>query len=248
MKKLFVLLLVAALFMTGAVAETLTVASSCDFPPYEYYSDETGEKIGIEVEIVNKIAEMLGMDAEITDMQFDSIIAAVSSGKMELGVSGFTVTEERKQSVDFTVSYTTAQQSILVPEGSPITSVDDLFDPGVSYRICVQQGTTGDLYITDDIEANGLTHEVERFNKYGDAVASLLAGKNDCMIVDDQVAIAFAKSNEGLTVLETAYVLEDYAFCLAKDSALYEPVNNALITLMEDGTVQAIIDSYISAD
>ena len=112
----------------------------------------------------------------------------------------------------------------------------------------MQIGTTGDLYITGDVEANGLQHSVERYNKYGDAVMALLSGKIDCMIVDDQVAVSFAEANEGLALLDTAYALEEYAICFAKDSALYADFNGALEELIADGTVQAIIDKYITAE
>ena len=248
MKKIFALMLaVMLLCASAAMAESLTMGSSCDFPPYEYYHDETGEIVGIDVEIAYAVAEKLGYELKIEDMQFDSIISAVVSGKVDFGMSGFTVTEERKQNVDFSTPYTTAKQSVIVQEGSEITSVDDLFNVENEYEIGVQIGTTGDLYITGDIEANGLKHSVEPFNKYGDAVAALIAGKVDCLIVDDQVAIAFVAANEGLAILDTAYALEEYAICFAKESELYDSFNAALEELIADGTVQAIIDKYITA-
>ena len=121
MKKVFAIVLTLALLCAGtAFAETLTMGSSCDFPPYEYYHDETGEIVGIDVEIAQAVCEKLGVELKVEDMQFDSIIAAVVSGKVDVGVSGFTVTEERKQNVDFTTTYTTAKQSVLVPEGTAI--------------------------------------------------------------------------------------------------------------------------------
>ena len=163
MKKIFAILLSLALMVsTAAFAETLTMGSSIDFAPYEYYDDETGEIVGIDVEIAQAVCEKLGYDLSIEDMQFDSIIAAVVSGKVDFGMSGFTITEERMQSVDFSTPYTTAKQSVIVPEGSAITSVDDLFNPENTFNIGVQIGTTGDLYITDDVEANGLSHSIER--------------------------------------------------------------------------------------
>ena len=249
MKKVFAIVLTLALLCVGtAFAETLTMGSSCDFPPYEYYHDETGEIVGIDVEIAKAVCDKLGYELEVMDMQFDSIIAAVVSGKVDFGMSGFTVTEERKQSVDFSSTYTTAKQSVLVPAEMTITTVDDLFNVENEYKIGVQLGTTGDLYITGDVEANGLKHTVERFNKYGDAVMALLSGKLDCMIVDDQVAISFAEANEGLALLDTAYALEDYAICFAKESPLYADFNAALDELIADGTVQTIIEKYISAE
>ena len=247
MKKSFAMLLVLALLCTGcALAETITMGSSIDFAPYEYYDDETGEIVGIDVEIAQAVAEKLGYDLEIQDMQFDSIIAAVVSGKVDFGMSGFTVTEDRKQSVDFSTPYTTAVQSIIVPENSAITSVDDIFNPENSFNIGVQIGTTGDLYITDDVAANNLKHTVLQYNKAPDAIVALNSGKVDCVIIDDQVAIAFVNSNEGLKVLDTAYAFEEYAICFAKESALYEPFNAALEELIADGTVQTIIGKYIT--
>ena len=247
MKKITALLIALMLILTcaAASAEKLTMGSSIDFAPYEYYDDETGEIIGIDVEIAYAVAEKLGYELEIVDMQFDSIIAAVVSGKVDFGMSGFTVTEERKQNVDFSSTYTTAVQSIIVPEDSSITSVDDLFNAENSFEIGVQIGTTGDLYITGDVEANGLKHNVQRYNKYHDAFASLASGKIDCIIVDDQVAIAFVAANEGMKILDTAYAFEEYAICFAKESELYTPFNTALEEIIADGTVQAIIDKYI---
>ena len=154
MKKIFaVMLAIALLCASAACAETLKMGSSIDFAPYEYYDDVTGDIVGIDVEIAYAVCDKLGVDLEIVDMQFDSIIAAVVSGKFDFGMSGFTVTEERKQNVDFSTTYTTAKQSVIVPEGSAITSVDDQFNADNEFKIGVQIGTTGDLYITDDIQA-----------------------------------------------------------------------------------------------
>jgi len=246
MKKIIAILLTAILLCsTVAFAETVKMGSSIDFPPYEYYDDETGEIVGIDVEIAQAIAAKLGWELEIVDMQFDSIIAAVVSGKVAFGMSGFTITEERKQSVDFSTPYTVTQQSVIVPIGSAITSVEDIMNVENEYKIAVQIGTTGDLFITDDIEAKGLQHTVERYNKYHDAVLAVNSGKVDCMIVDEQVALNFVAANEGLTTLDTAYAVEEYAVCFAKDSSLYADFNAALEELLADGTVDAIFAKYI---
>ena len=247
-KTLICIALMMALLAPAALGETLKMGSSIDFAPYEYYDDATGEIVGVDVEIAQAVADKLGYELEIQDMQFDSIIAAVVSGKVDFGMSGFTVTEERKQSVDFSTQYTTAVQSIIVPENSAIQTVGDLLNPENAYTIGVQLGTTGDLYITDDIEANALQHTVQRFNKAPDAIVALLAGKVDCVIIDDQVAVAFVKNNEGLKLLDTAYAYEEYAICFAKDSAIYQSFNEALEALIADGTVQGIIDKYIPAE
>jgi polar amino acid transport system substrate-binding protein len=220
-----------------AVAGTLTMATNAEFPPYEYY--EGDEVVGIDAEIAAAIAEKLGLELDIQDMAFDSIIPAITSGKADVGLAGMTVTEERQQSVDFSDSYATGVQVIIVTEDSPITCADD-----GNYTIGVQNATTGDLYCTWDIEDEGLG-TVQRYNKGADAVQALITGKVDCVVIDNEPAKAFVAANEGLTILDTEYVTEDYAIALAKDSSLTEPVNAALQELIADGTVQSILDKYI---
>ena len=225
--------------------DTLVMATNAAFPPYEYYEGE--EIVGIDAEIAAAIAEKLGMEFKIEDMEFDAIIPAVTSGKVSFGMAGMTVTEERLKSVDFSTSYAQGVQVVIVKEGSAITSVDDLFAEGASNVIGVQTGTTGDLYCTWDLEDAGLA-AIERFNKGGDAVLALTQGKVDCVVIDNEPAKEFVAANEGLTILDTEYAVEDYAMCFAKDSELTEAVNGALEELIADGTVQAIIDKYISAE
>ena len=225
-----------------AVGGTLVMATNAEFPPYEYY--ENNEVVGIDAEIAAAIAEKLGMELVIEDMSFDSIIPAIISGKADVGLAGMTVTEDRLENVDFSTSYATGVQVVIVAEGSEITSVDDLFGDN-NYTIGVQQATTGDLYCTWDIEDEGLG-TVERFNKGADAVAALVAGKVDCVVIDNQPAKAFVEANEGLVILDTEYTVEDYAIALAKGSELTAVVDAALQELIADGTVQAILDKYIS--
>lgn len=167
----------------------LKMATNATFPPYEYY--EGGQIVGIDAEVAAAIADKLGRKLVIQDMEFGSIIAAVSSGKVDIGMAGMTVTEERLQNVDFTISYATGIQSVIVLEGSPITTVDDLYAEGADYKIGVQQDTTGDIYATDDFGEN----RVQRFNKGADAVQALLTGKIDCVIIDNEPAKAFVAAH-----------------------------------------------------
>lgn len=226
-------------------AETLVMATNAAFPPYEFYEGE--EIVGIDAEIGAAIAEKLGMDFAIEDMEFDAIIPAVTSGKASFGIAGMTPTEERMQMVDFSVPYTQGVQVVIVKEGSAITSADDLFAEGASNVIGVQTGTTGDLYTTWDIEDMGLG-TIERFSKGADAVLALTQDKVDCVVIDNEPAKEFVAANEGLTILETEYAVEEYAICFPKDSELTAVVDGALQELIADGTVQAIIDKYISAE
>lgn len=224
----------------------LTMATNAQFPPYEYYE---GEKIvGIDAEIVAAIAEKLGLDYVIEDMEFDSIITSVQTGKADIGLAGMTVTDERKEAVNFTESYATGKQVIIVTEDSAITSVDDLFAEGASHVIGVQRNTTGDLYTTWDLEDAGLA-TIDRYSKGAEAVQALKTGKVDCVVIDNEPAKAFVAEVDGLKILETEYIEEQYAAAMNKDNeALYEAVNGALKELIADGTVQSIIDKYISAE
>lgn len=247
MKKILALVLICMFTLTGmAMAETLKMGTNAAFPPYEYYDDETGEIVGIDAEIAAAICEKLGCELEIVDMDFDAIIPAITTGKVDFGMAGMTVTEERLNSVDFSSSYATGIQSVIVAEGSAIASVDDLFAEGANHKVGVQQGTTGDLYCSSDIEEKGLG-SIERFKTGTDAVLALTSGKVDCVVIDNEPAKNYVAANEGLVILDTQYAVEDYAIALKKDSELTDKVNTALEELIADGTVKAIIDKYIVA-
>lgn len=168
----------------------LVMATNAAFPPYEYY--ENDKIVGIDAEIAAAIADQLDMKLVISDMEFGSIIAAVQSGKVDMGMAGMTVTDERKESVNFTTSYATGIQSVIVAADSPITSVDDLSADGAEYIVGVQQDTTGDIYATSDFGED----RVLRYNKGADAVQALLTGKVDCVIIDNEPAKAFVAANQ----------------------------------------------------
>ena len=224
----------------------LIMATNAAFPPYEYI--EGNEIVGIDAEIASAIAKKLNLELQIDDMEFDSIIESVKGGKADMGLAGMTVTDERKEAVNFTASYATGVQVVIVNEGSAITTVDDLFAEGASHVIGVQRNTTGDLYSTWDLEDAGLA-TIDRYSKGADAVQALLTGKVDCVVIDNEPAKAFVEANEGLVILDTAYAVEDYAAAMNKDNAeLYEAVNKALEELIADGTVASIVEKYIPAN
>ncbi len=223
----------------GEAKDKLVMATNATFPPYEFYEGET--IVGIDAEIAAAIAEKLGMELEIQDTEFGSIITGVQSGKYDIGMAGMTVTEERKLSVNFSDTYATGIQSVIVKEGSDIKAIDDL----AGKKIGVQQDTTGHIYASDEYGDDA----VIPFNKGTDAVAALVSGKVDCVIIDNQPAKSFVEANEGLAILDTEYAVEDYAICIAKENTeLLENVNKALNELIEDGTVQKVIDKYIAAE
>lgn len=229
---------------TGDGDNTLVMATNAFFEPYEYY--EGDDIVGIDAEVGKAIADKLGMDFEISDVDFDAIIPNVQSGKASMGMAGMTVTEDRQKNVNFTRSYATAVQVVIVPEGSDIAAIDDM----AGKKIGVQQGTTGDIYCSAPVEEDGFGEEnVTRYNKGTDAVMALLSGKMDCVVIDNEPAKAFVAANEGLKILDTAYAEEEYAICIAKDNEeLLEKVDTALGELIDDGTVQKFVDKYITAE
>lgn len=220
----------------GAAAperKTLHMVTEATFPPYEFR--EGGKIVGVDVDIVTEAARRMGYKVEIEDMAFNSVIAAVQSGKADIAASGITVTEERKKNVNFTIPYVTAKQVVIVPIDSPIQSVADL----KGKRIGVQQSTTGDVYVTNNIG------DPERFENSAILVATLAAGKLDAGVLDDAPASEYAAKNPQLRVLKEALTFEEYAFALSKDNPeLLKKFNAALDEMFEDGTITKIFAKY----
>ena len=225
---------------TEAAGGVLVMATNAEFPPYEFH--DGGEIVGIDAEIAKAIADELGMELEIEDIAFDSIIPEITSGKADMGLAGMTVTEDRKQSVDFTDTYAKASQKIIVKEDSAIASPDDL----TGVIVGVQQGTTGDIYVSD-LEADGTT--VERYNKGFEAVQALSQGKIDAVVIDGEPAKTFVAQTEGLKILEESFTDEEYAIAVKKgNTELLEKINGALKTLKDNGTLDEIVAKYIKAE
>ena len=230
----------AAAELTTVEAGKLTMATNAAFPPYEMTTD-SGEFEGIDVETAQAIADKLGLELQIDDMDFDAALLSVQQGKADIVMAGVTVTDERKNVMDFSDSYATGIQSIIVPEGSDIASPDDL----AGKKIGTQRGTTGYIYCSDDFGDentiaydNGLT-----------AVQALNNGQVDAVVIDNAPAKEFVAANPGLVILDTSYAEEDYAIGMAKgNTALEDAINAALEELKADGTLQSIVDKYITAE
>lgn len=229
-------------------AEKLTMATNAYFAPYEYY--DGSDIVGIDVDIAKAIADKLGMELEVVDIEFDSIITGVQTGKYDMGMAGMTVTDERKQSVDFSDSYATGIQAVIVKEGSEIKSADDLLAKDTSYKVGVQLSTTGDIYIGDDYKKEGKDESlITRFQTGNDAVSALASGKVDAVVIDNEPAKSYVAATKGLQILDSKYAEEDYAICFAKNNTeLKDKVNAALKELIADGTVKGIVDKYIKAN
>ena len=225
--------------LTTVEAGKLTMATNATFPPYEMTTD-AGTIEGIDVETAQAIADKLGLELQIDDMDFDAALLSVQQGKADIVMAGVTVTDERKNVMDFSDSYATGIQSIIVPEGSDIASPDDL----AGKKIGTQRGTTGYIYCSDDFGDDA----VVAYDSGLTAVQALNNGQVDAVVIDNAPAQEYVAANPGLVVLDTSYAEEDYAIGMAKGSALEDAINAALEELKADGTLQSIVDKYITAE
>ena len=218
----------------------LIMSTNAAFPPYEMTTD-SGEFEGIDIETAQAIADKLGLELQIDDMDFDAALLSVQQGKADIVMAGVTVTDERQNVMDFTDSYATGIQSIIVKEDSDIASVDDL----AGKKIGTQRGTTGYLYCSDDFG----DENVVAYDNGLTAVQMLNNGQVDCVVIDNAPAKEFIAANPGLKLLDTAYVEESYAIGVGKgNTELKDAINTALEELKADGTLQAIVDKYITAE
>ena len=225
--------------LTTVEAGKLTMATNAALPPYEMTTD-AGTIEGIDVDTAQAIAEKLGLELQIDDMDFDAALLSVQQGKADIVMAGVTVTDDRKAVMDFSDSYATGIQSIIVPNDSEIASPDDL----AGKKIGTQRGTTGYIYCSDDFG----DENVVAYDDGLTAVQALNNGQVDAVVIDNAPAQEFVAANPGLKVLDTSYAEEDYAIGMAKGSALEDAVNKALEELKADGTLQAIVDKYINAN
>ena len=226
--------------LTTVEAGKLTMATNAAFPPYEMTTD-SGEFEGIDIETAQAIADKLGLELQIDDMDFDAALLSVQQGKADIAMAGITVTDERMAVMSFSDSYATGIQSIIVKEDSDIASVDDL----AGKKIGTQRGTTGYLYCSDDFG----DENVVAYDNGLTAVQMLNNGQVDCVVIDNAPAKEFIAANPGLKLLDTAYVEESYAIGVGKgNTELKDAINTALEELKADGTLQAIVDKYITAE
>ena len=232
--------------LTTVEAGKLIMSTNAQFPPYEMVADD-GSFEGIDVEVAEAIADKLGLELEIDDMDFDSALLAAQNGKSDMVMAGVTVNEERLQVMDFSDSYANGVQVVIVTEDSTIASVDDLANVD---QIGTQRGTTGYIYCSDTPENGGYGEDhVTAYDDGATAVQALLNGQVDAVVIDNAPAQEYVKANPGLKILDTEFANEDYAIGVAKgNTALLDAINGALADLEADGTLQSIIDKYIPAE
>lgn len=231
--------------LTTVNAGKLTMSTNAAFPPYEM-TDDNGNYVGIDIEVAQAIADKLGLELQVDDMDFDAALLAAQSGKSDMVMAGVTVTEERQTVMDFSNTYATGIQVVIVPEDSDIASIDDM----TGKMIGVQRGTTGDLYCSASVEDGGFGEEnVTPYDNGLTAVQALMNGQVDCVVIDNAPAQEFVAANPGLKILDTEYANEEYAIGVAKgNTQLLDVINGALEELQADGTVQSIVDKYITAE
>lgn len=231
--------------LTTVTPGKLTMSTNAAFPPYEM-TDDNGNCVGIDIEVAEAIADKLGLELQVDDMDFDAALLAAQTGKSDMVMAGVTVTEERQTVMDFSNTYATGIQVVIVPEDSDIASIEDM----TGKMIGVQRGTTGDLYCSASVEDGGFGEEnVTPYDNGLTAVQALLNGQVDCVVIDNAPAQEFVDANPGLKILDTEYANEDYAIGVAKgNTALLDAINGALEELQADGTVQSIVDKYITAE
>ena len=226
--------------LTTVTAGKLTMSTNAAFPPYEMTTD-SGDFEGIDVEVAGAVAEKLGLELQVDDMDFDAALLAAQNGKSDIVMAGVTVTDERQKVMDFSDTYAEGIQSIIVPEDSDIASADDLTGKAIG----TQRGTTGYIYCTDDFGEDN----VIAYDDGLTAVQALNNGQVDAVVIDNAPAKEFVEANPGLKILDTAYAQEDYAIGVAKgNTELLNAINGALEELKADGALQAIVDKYINAE
>ena len=232
--------------VTTVNAGKLTMSTNAAFPPYEMTTD-SGELEGIDIEVAGAIAKKLGLELQVDDMDFDAALLAAQNGKSDMVMAGVTVTEDRQLVMNFSDSYATGVQVVIVKEGSPIQTVDDLANANM---IGCQMGTTGYIYCSDTPENGGYGEDhVTAYETGAVAVQALVNGQVDAVVIDNEPAKAYVAANPSLKILDTEFAVEDYAIALQKgNTGLLEAVNAAMDELKADGTFQTIVDKYITAE
>lgn len=232
--------------VTTVEAGKLHMSTNAAFPPYEMVADD-GSFEGIDVEVATAIAKKLGLELVVDDMDFDAALLAAQNGKSDIVMAGVTVNEERQKVMDFSDTYATGIQVVIVKEDSPIQSVDDLAN---AEMIGCQKATTGYIYCSDTVENGGYGEDhVTAYDNGATAVQALVNGQIDAVVIDNEPAKSFVAANPGLKILDTEFAVEDYAIGMAKgNTQLLDAINGAMAELKADGTFQAIVDKYIPAE
>ena len=256
MKKILALAMAGAMMLSFAACgskdetandsgskETITFGTNAEFPPFEYVtsSGTIGEFDGIDMAIAKQIGEDMGKEAKINNMEFDSLLLALDNGQVDAVIAGMTVTDERKESYDFSTPYYTATQVMIVKEDSDIQKASDMKDK----KIVVIQGYTGETCVQE------LGYEYEAFKKGTEAVMELVNGKCDVVVIDSATAEKFVGDNEGLKIVEDpdTFEAEEYAIAVKKgNTELLNQINDSIQKMLDNGTVSELSAKYLDVD
>ncbi len=243
MKKLFILFSFCTLLFMGACGDTsntIIVGTNSGFRPFEY--KEGGEVIGFDIDLIKEIGKKIGKEIKVNDMEFDSLIEAVSTGKIHVIASGMTITDERKEKVDFSVPYYLANQSVLIKNDSSIVIFSEADINNSSYKIGVQNDTTGAFWVDD----NAPNATIKKYGKYVECIQDLENGNIDMIVLDKPTAEAYAQ-NRPVTVAYTIETNEQYGFAVKKGSDLLVKINAALTEIMVSDKWKELNDKYFGA-
>lgn len=224
-------------------ADTLTFGTNAEFPPFEFVSSKglIDQYDGIDIAVAKQIGDDNGMSVSIENMEFDSLLIALQNGQIDAVIAGMTVTEERKEAVDFSTPYYVAKQVMIVKEGSDIKKAADMADK----KIVVIQGYTGETCVND------MGYKYEAFKKGTEAVMELVNGKCDVVVIDSATAAKYIGDNEGLVIVEDdeAFASEEYAIAVAKgNEELLVKINASIEKMIADGTINELSAKYAEGE
>lgn len=248
MKKYLKLIVITVLFLAFLIPFTgckndkkvLVMGTNAEFPPFEFV--DGGEIKGIDVDFAKAICKELGYELVIENLDFDTLLNALDSKKVDFVAAGMTVTPDREEQANFTITYYKAKQVLIVKEDSNIQSIEDL----VGKRIGVQSGTTGQYIAEDEIEGAKDNDLITGYSAGSLAVKAVENGQIDAVIIDNLPAQEFVKKNEGLKIVDGLFEDEEYAMAFnKKDEELLKKFNEAMQKLIDDGTLQEIVDKYM---
>ena len=236
MRRIFILLFLVTMLVGCTKSKNeIVMVTEAGFAPYEYY--ENGKIIGVDIEISEKIAEKLGKKLVVKDIAFDSIINELNSGKADFAAAGMSISEERKEKVDFSLEYITSNQVVVVRSDSNIKSIDEIKDK----RISVQLGTVADSYVTENYK----DAKINRLKKFLVAAEDVKNNKSDCIVMDALPARELVKSNSELKILDGILFQDKYGMAVKKgNTELLNTINEVLEEMISNGTIDEYIIKY----
>lgn len=235
-----IILLIFMLFLLvgcGKNNNEIVMVTEAGFAPYEYY--DSGEIVGVDIDIAKEIAKEMGKKLVIKDVSFDSIINEVKTGKADFGAAGISYSEERAEEVDFSINYSVSKQIVIVKDNSSITNINDIGNK----KIAVQLGSIADTYVTDNYK----NANIIRQKKYLAAIEDLKSDKVDAVVMDELPAKEIINSNSGLKILDGSLTNDSYGMIVKKgNSEMLSVINKVLDRLIQEGKIEQFVINHTS--